>query len=284
MLPTSLDQFRSFILRIRDTAEPGWGEAELVPWLEHSPELREELHRWGAPEAHTVRFGRGDMDTLWGLYAVSRLVDILLAPHQPEVVDQSLLDWTTGKPWWRGPSAAPGAWPAFSRAIGASVIAEDSFHPFFHEIVAVESADDPDEPVSLMSEVWPGALIGTLLLARSGVVVRAGENVLDPSVAAHSCMYFTWWRRNRVVRDLSHGWGHNSQWGTEFRRDYVVGDLLHYNVDHSLTTRNPADQDEDITAAERVDLLRFRHSVRRDLGDDRWPYYESLVEWRGQTT
>jgi len=145
----------------------------------------------------------------------------------------------------------------------------------------VHPADDPDEAPSLVEERWPGALIGGMVLARSGVTVRAGPKRMDPVVAARSCLYWAWWRRNRVVRDLSHGWGAVSQWGTDLRRDYVVGDELHYNIDHGRAgLGNPADQDSDLPPADRLDLLRFRHSLRRDLGTDRWPYYDAIVERR----
>ena len=216
------------------------------------------------------------------LYPVGRLVDILIGPHQPVSDDPALVAWTTGKPWWSGPLPALSAWTTFLAAVGAVSIAEDRFHPFFHEIVAVLPAEDPDEVPSLVAEHWPGGLVGGLLLARSGVTVRAGVNVLDPVVAARSCLYWAWWRRHRVVRDLSHGWGSNSQWGTDLRRDYVVGEELHYNVDHigPTASRNPADEDAELSGDDRHDLVRFRHSTRRDLGDDRWPYDDGLVEPR----
>jgi hypothetical protein len=277
---SSLYEFRSFIFRIRDTAEPGWGEAEIVPWLEQHSSMVAELHEFGQPEARSWQFGPADADVLWDLYAMSRLVDILLGPHQPIYDGPALLAWTKVVPWWTGPSAARSAWDTFRTGLRATTIAEDRFHPFFHEIVAVDPSEDPDEPITLVAETWPGALVGSLLLARSGVVVRGGSNVVDPEVASRSCLYWAWWRRNRVVGDLSHGWGHNSQWRTDFRRDYVVDDRFCYNVDAPLVDDNPADHDEDLTAADRLDLLRFRHSVRRDLGHDRWPYYDSHVENR----
>ena len=217
----------------------------------------------------------------WGLYALSRLVDILIGPHQPINEDPALLAWTTHQPWWPGPTPSSSAWAAFRAAIGAVAIAEDRFHPFFHEIVAVQQAVDPDEPPSLVIEHWPGAVIGGLLLTRSGVTVRAGSNVLDPEVAARSCLYWAWWRRNRVTRDRSHGRGHNSQWHTDFRRDYVVGEELHYNVDKvGAAPRGGGPPGDELSAADQLDLLRFRHSLRQDLGDDQWPYYDSHVESR----
>ncbi|NUT97986.1 MAG: hypothetical protein HOY78_38835 [Saccharothrix sp.] len=252
---------RDLVLGLRDAAD-GWGADEVGAWFEREPDLLGELQAVGRPEAR----GDRDAELLWGLYAVSRLVDLLTAPHQPG--DRAL--------GWPMPSA--GAWDGVRALVGAVEVAEDGFHPFFHEIVRVEPADDPDEPVSLVAEHWPGALVGGLLLARAGVTVRAGGNVLDPAVATRSTQYWTWWRRNRPVDDLSHGWGSNSQWRTEFRRDYVVGDEVHFNVDGRES--RPPEPDDDLTDAERLELLRFRHGVRRDLGPDRWPYGETLVEAR----
>jgi hypothetical protein len=195
------------------------------------------------------------------------------------------LSWTSpGQPWWRGPLPSETAWASFCVAIGATPIAEDGFHPFFHEIVAVVPAEDQEEPPELVDQLWPGALVGGLVLARAGVTVRAGSRHLEPGIAARSCLYWTWWRRNRVARDLSHGWGHNSQWGTDFRRDYLVGDELHYNVDYATPPAdNPADQDIEFTPKDRRELVRYRHSRITDVGDDRWPYYDSLVEPRSKT-
>jgi hypothetical protein len=277
---SSLWEIRDLILYTRDNALPGWGGDDLARWLGHHPQIVAELHEFGRPEACRPVTKDGFWD-VYGLYALSRLVEIVLGPHQPANDDPELLAWTTGEPWWSGPPAAASAWSTLTAALHATPIAEDRFHPFFHEIVAVQPADDPDEPASLVAEHWPGVLVGSLLLARSGVTVRAGGNVLDPKVAARSCLYWAWWRRNRPVRDLSHGWGSNSQWGTAFRRDYLVGDQLYYNVDETEPhPRNPADEDPELTAADRRDLLRYRHSLRRDFGCERWPYYESLVERR----
>jgi len=101
-------------------------------------------------------------------------------------------------------------------------------------------------------------------------------------VAARSCLYWAWWRRNRKVVDLSHGWGHNSQWATDFRRDYLTDEDLHYNIDGiegaaAVDLHDPAD---DLPEADRLDLLRYRHGLRTDLGHDQWPYQQTLIEPR----
>jgi hypothetical protein len=278
MAETNLWRFRELVLNLRDDAPPGWGEERLQLMLERYPAAVAELHDVGRAESHQRKTG-GMQEMLWDLYALSRLTDILIAPHQPVNNDPALLDWTTGQPWWTGSLPTTTAWSAFCNAIGATTIAENAFHPFFHEIVAVRPSDDPDQAPGIIAEHWPGALINSLLLARAGVTVQAGSNWMDPIVASQSWLYWAWWRRNRVARDLSHGWGQNSQWRTEFRRDYVVGDELHYNVDGILTTTTPQKEGWNLPSADRLVLLRYRHSLSIDLGEQ-WPYDDTHVERR----
>jgi hypothetical protein len=76
--------------------------------------------------------------------------------------------------------------------------------------------------------------------------------------------------RDRPCQDLSTGWGSNSQWGTDFRRDYVDGDLLRYNVDAKPDRFAPKARDDE--------LLRHRCSVRAPALDDAFPYYSTAVE------
>jgi hypothetical protein len=77
---------------------------------------------------------------------------------------------------------------------------------------------------------------------------------------------------------MSHGWGANSQWGTDFRRDYIVGDELHYNVDRALRKRRGHQQR--LAPDEALALLRFRCSTTVDLGEQ-LPFDEHYVERRG---
>ncbi|MEV6967769.1 hypothetical protein AB0M47_21940 [Hamadaea sp. NPDC051192] len=278
MEETQLWQVRDLILDLRDRGEPGFGAEVLLPWLAEHPEVTTELREIGRPDSHRRKVTD---DVTFGLYAVSRLAEILIAPHQPVDDDPALQNWTTGEPWWIGPLPSPTAWAEFLPAAGAVEIAEDAFHPFFHEVVSVLPADDPDEPPTLVDQLWPGAFLGAMVLVRAGVTVRAGANHLDPVIATKSCLYWAWWRRHRLARDLSHGWGSNSQWGTDFRRDYLVGDELHYNVDLRLNPQMSRTADvSDLSPEDRRELLRWRHSRTIDLGDDEWPYYDWFVEPR----
>ena len=256
----------------------GSGCSEEVPlsWLEPRPYLLAELHEIGRPDSRRLRFVRDwqHYTVLEGLYALSRIIDVLIAAHQPSDDDPALLNWTTGKPWWPGELPAASTWRAFVAAIGAVPVDQSSFHPFFHEIVTVQPSDDPDEAPVLIAEHWPGAIVGSLLLARAGVTVRAGAHHIDAVVAARSGLYWAWWRRNRPTIDLSHGWGHNSEWATDFRRDYVIDGHLHYNVDADQA----GPRHSDLAVEGGLDLLRHRCSVHVDLGKDQWPFADTVVE------
>jgi hypothetical protein len=252
-----------------------WSDELILPWASSHFEVLEELRAIGQPQYHQARVGPGtDRRTaLEGLYALSRVLDVLIAPYQPVNDDPALLNSVSGKPWWTGRLPDTEALLALAAAIDGTQIAEERFHPFFHEIVAVQPDSDPDAGPVLVDEVWPGFLVNSLLLVRAGVVVRAGSNVLNPLVASRSALYWAWWRRNRVTTDLSHGSGGSFQWGTEFRRDYWVNGELHYNVDAARHLGN-----DHQPAAVQAELVRFRHSVRTDHGAEQWPWGHALVE------
>ena len=142
----------------------------------------------------------------------------------------------------------------FSDATGLSRIAEDAFHPFFHEIVAVEQADDPDEPIVLLDEVWPGHLLGSLLMQRAGVRVRAGTAHADATVAVTSRLHWASWRADRATVDTP-----------AFRRDHHTGDALLYNVDArpELLRAGTGRSEPALSSCERLELLRHRCVLRR---------------------
>ncbi|MEU8372179.1 hypothetical protein AB0C22_03550 [Micromonospora sp. NPDC048894] len=131
-------------------------------------------------------------------------------------------------------------------------------------------------PPVLAGQWWPGCLLGSLLLMRGGVSVRAGARHLDPVLAANSTLYWAWRRRYRQAADLSHGWGGDSQWRTGFRRDHRLADRLVYNTDVALdpTPPHPGGQDPSTD----VGLLRYRCSTLTDHDDDQWVWDSRHVE------
>ena len=176
-------------------------------------------------------------EELWELYALSRVADLL---------------------------RIDGGYAEFMDALGLQRIERRAFHPFFHEIVTVGDA---------FAEVWPGYMLGALLIARAGVVADAD---FPKEIAETSLLHWAYLRANRRTTDLSVGWGHNSQWRTAFRRDYLLNGVLHYNVDGR---RDKQKYDEDLTPDEKLELLRHRCFVRcRKRHDDRWPYDDTYRE------
>lgn len=204
----------------------------LQPWLPQALQAMAVL----SPFAEDRYGERGDpcrdgdpqkFSCLECLYALSRVNDLLLIRFEPRPSEP--LDV-----YGLSPTAAISAaeYLAWWQALGMTRIADSQpFHPFYHEIVNVEQADDPDEPIQVVRTKWPGFVLGQMLFSRAGVQVRGGTNHIVKRIAETSRLYWTFARRNRPTYDDSHGWGHNSQWGTDFRRDYVTAEAYEYNVD-----------------------------------------------------
>ncbi|MFI2663392.1 hypothetical protein [Micromonospora carbonacea] len=246
-----------------DYSGSAWARDVLDPWVSAHSSILTALRQVGEPRMAAVALARED---LWALYALSRVMELLILPGQPPATDPGdPADWL-----------AFSAYGRFVAAIGGTFPEGEGFHPFLHEIVEIEPADDPQAPPVLAGQWWPGCLVGSLLLMRGGVSVRAGARHLDPLLATTSTLYWAWRRRYRQVADLSHGWGGNSQWRTGFRRDYRLADRLLYNADAALdpTPPHPGGPDPNTD----VDLLRYRCSTLVDHGDGQWVWDSHHVE------
>ena len=171
-------------------------------------------------------------ETLWALYAAARVRDVLLLPHQPPPVD--VIVGPDGEDDRRGPVHRPvpvATTVDFFAAMGCRPVVETGFQPALHEIVSCSAADDPDAPVEVVEVVWPALLVGELVFTRAGVRVRAGRHHAVPGVADRSTLHWEFRRRHRPTDDESFGWGHNSQWRTSLRRDYVTDRGNVYDLD-----------------------------------------------------
>jgi hypothetical protein len=263
-------------------------EELIAPWLGAAgAAYREQLEPLGT-YGRIANAPRPDEYWLAIPYALSRLSDVLLLGFQPE------LDPGTPLPRAHQLHLVTTPWPAVSRvqylelftALGMQVIPETGFDPLLHEIVEVDQAADPETPITVIETVWPGLMLGQLVFARAGVRVRAGANRAERGVADRSPLYWTFLRRHRPTDDLSIGWGHNSQWDTDFRRDYGTDDAHYLNVDATgdIDANDPDDEDDDhaptplLTGAERRDLLRHRCLLRTpdrraalDAVEPEWP-------------
>lgn len=237
----------------------------LYPWVESHAEHVEWLRAFAARSENTIP--AASSNDLWELYALNRVFETLLLRFQ-----QGRVDGTD----YQGPVITTDEYLRFAESMGFQEHFADSFSPFYHEIVHVEQAADPDQPVSLLTNDWPCLMLGNMVFSRAGTHVSAGRNVLSKEIAETSTLYWAYRRKNRLYTDLSMGWGHNSQWRTEFRRDYCIDNKLHYNVDGKYDLNQvqlAADDDVELPRDERIELLLHRCFVKTSKPhDDLWPY------------
>jgi hypothetical protein len=257
---------RPFFEALREHAGPDAHAAIVTPWLGRVAEYRAELMAAAGRLCRPTFEGPAEerRDLVWELYALSRVSDVLLLAFQPPPAGSS-----GDKPW--DPLEQ---WPALTMSqyldlftrLGMVPFEETAaFDPFLHEIVDVQQTESPDEPLRISEVVWPGLWLGPLLFSRAGVRVRAGAHHAEHGVADRSPLYWTFLRRHRPTIDQSLGWGHNSQWRTDFRIDYRTASGEHINADGQADIDAVADLDPlsaQLTPDERSELLRHRCLVR----------------------
>jgi len=182
---------------------------------------------------------------------------------------------------WRGPGLSLNEVSSFGGDLGLTVTSPARYAAFDCEIVKVVGTVDDREDAYLVDVHWPSIMLGDMMVCRAGVTVCAGSRVMNPAVAPFSTLYWAYRRRNRPHRDLSHGWGQNSQWRTSFRRDYRIGAQICYNVDgrNDLAAADLViDEAFPLSREERMELLIHRcFIVTAKPSDDLWPYDDRLT-------
>ncbi|MFI8186335.1 hypothetical protein ACIF70_38450 [Actinacidiphila glaucinigra] len=271
---------------LRDHEGPDAHTAVVVPWLER---VRDDYRPLFGVVSRDEPWweGAGPVGGWWDplkeLYALSRVSDALLLAFQPVPDDR--------------PDRAAG-WARISRSqylelftgLGMTPFGGGTaFDSFLHEIVEVEQTTDPRAPIEVTGVVWPGLMLGRLLFGRAGVRVRAGAGHARRGIADRSPLYWTYLRRHRPTVDLSQGWGHNSQWRTDFRLDYRTPDSRRLNAAARGDIDEPdapGDPCPPLTPAERRELLRHRCLLREPAavaGHARTPGWERELfpfRWR----
>ena len=257
----------------------------LLPWQPHAESAMEELRPYGSADAIGWRKNRAiqwayddpfQVD-LWELYALSRVSDLLLLPFQAMSHAKSQAERHGWHPW-AGPPITIEERTAWFRSLGMRHVEHPTFHSFYHEIVEVEPAADPAEPISLVRTIWPGFLLGQMMVCRAGVRVRGGLRHILKEIAEKSTLYWTFRRNNRPASDQSHGWGHNSQWRTDFRRDYEDVTAFWYNVDGDAPDEMEGrwadpDDDDGLTPSQRWELVVNRCFIVTLPSPPKWEPY-----------
>jgi hypothetical protein len=276
-MPADIPSFRALYSELFHYAGRDVYLEVLLPWLSKAQEAMAVLGRYGSLEALQWRKDQPDpcdggdgryYSCLERLYALSRVSDILLLPSEP-ILPPAPVDPPQNDPWLLYATVTAEQRHAWWTALGMKPIDESlPFHPFYHEIVTVEQADDPQEQISLTGTLWTGFMLGQMMFCRAGVSVRGGRDHIVKEIAETSRIYWTYQRNNRRARDLSHGWGSNSQWGTDFRRDYVTEDAYNYNVDGPEELFDaegrlvPGVAYQFSSAASAIELMRHRCFIR----------------------
>lgn len=250
----------------------GLYQAVLRPWLDAHPEVGRWLRGLAAEGPDPGPFPTHD--PLWTLYALSRVNDLLLFGFQPHRADVDAA--------CRSLELSRDEYLDFMSALGLRQVRWPQFSPFHHEIVAVVQDAFPARPPVLLRERWPCLMLGDMLFSRAGVDISAGSAYVRADVAERAHLYWSFRRFNRQTHDLSHGWGSNSQWSTEFRRDFHTGAQFHFNVDGCLDLNDIKDDvpDEDygLVRRERIEMVRHRMWVVTDKpDDDLFPYDDRFV-------
>jgi hypothetical protein len=192
---------------------------------------------------------------IWRLYAVSRLCELSRKLEYQQAGRRAGLPCHTG----------------LMTALGFHGLPVQRFHPVLHEVVEVEPS--PGDTWEIVERVWPGWRLGTLVFAREGVRARIPDGV-DPDLFTSGRLYWSYAHPTRPVYDLSVGWGHNSQWRTDFRCDHVHSGRAWYN------TNAREDASEDVTLSPEVaaEVLRHRCFLRPPAEPDPWLWNERLDE------
>lgn len=252
----------------------------LAPWIDDT--------RASLEEAKALLDVEGDIkkdahleELSWNLYALSRVLDYAVWNLQPKAPE--------GERPETSPRDTCGLTSAelsdFAESVGLTVVGRDAFHPFYNEPVFVEPSDDSADRPELVDSVWPCLMLGNMLIYRGGVRIRSNSAELAKERAEKAPLFWSRYRRARLSMDLSLGWGSNSQWRTDFRRDFECGESFLYNADGFFSLNEPRHKRDqfraDLPDDEWVHLLKYRYALAGNHNPhDLWPWNYRYVEQR----
>jgi hypothetical protein len=183
-----MSEFRCLFSSIRDYEGGSLYDDLLVPWLDAHTDCANWIRSFACRSGSPIP-AASDED-LWDLYALSRVNDRLLLPHQPD------------RRSWPAPVLSIPQYTAFMTALGFRVVNPTAFSQFLHEIVEVEQSNEVAREIGLLTEFWPALMLGPMLFSRAGVGVIGGVKRVNKTVAENSTLYWAYARRNRPCSDL----------------------------------------------------------------------------------
>lgn len=240
--------------------------------LERWPDKNADECRWIADfhDRTNDDWAAATDEDLCRLYALFRVTSSLLLRFQSGRADGTD---------YEGPAITIEGFQLFHEQLGFRVPDVAEYHPFFHEILAVTPTPNDESSIQLAQCAWPCLMLGNMVFCRAGCAVAAGSSHVIKNIAETSQLYWTYRRKDRPYNDLSHGWGHNSQWRTALRRDYRSTDGYHFNVDGRQSLNDPNCTVDDLPLNTMIELVRNRCLIRTQIDDsDLFPYDYTYTE------
>ena len=210
----------------------------------------------------------------WELYALSRVLDILTLTFRPN----NKADGTE----WRGPELTLAEYIKFIKRLGLEAVDTIEYAPFYYEIFeAVAGKAD----FQMSDILFPPVMLKNLLIKRGGAIVTVIPANFELDALNNSTIYWAYRRKNREYKDLSQGWGSNSQWRTGFRFDFDRSAHYLYNAEGEIDLNSPNQKvlDElneyNLSLDEAVEITVNRQFITSKKPDtDLFPYHYKYLE------
>ena len=163
----------------------------------------------------------------WEFYALSRVLDILTLRFQPNK--------NVGNFDWDGPNISLDEYIEFVKLLGFEINYPSNFSPFDCEIIETKRGKNNFD---IMEYLFPSIRLKGLMVKRAGVIISNSPDNYDLNLINNAKIFWSYRRKNRKHEDLSHGWGSNSQWRTDFRFDVETENLFIYNIKGKYNLNN----------------------------------------------
>ncbi|XZF16557.1 hypothetical protein ACTHGU_10480 [Chitinophagaceae bacterium MMS25-I14] len=195
-------------------------------------------------------------EDIWELYALTRVLDMLTLRFQPD----NKADGSD----WPGLELSLAEYIAFNNLIGLNTEVPRSFNTFDCEII---EAREGEIDFHIDTYLFPIVRLKNLIIKRAGVNISLNPHNYNLTIINNTTIYWAHRRKNRKYEDLSHGWGHNSQWRTDLRLDIETYDSFIYNLNGKFDLNNVTPElsaelnTENLSIQEAIELVKFRHFI-----------------------
>ena len=204
----------------------------------------------------------------WELYALSRVLDILTLKFQPNN--------NSDNSNWLGPQLTINEFYDFVKYLGLEINFPKKYDAYNCEILR---SIEGNENFEIINCLFPSVKLGKLLIKRSGVIITNKTTDYNLDLINNSIIYWASRRKNKGYRDLSQGWGSNSQWITEFRIDFETDEMYIYNSNGKFDLNELSDDtltelnEQNLEINEAIEILTNRNFIKCKKDDkDLFPY------------